>query len=175
MKSFLEILDKIVIWIGGTFSAIATVIVFFQVITRYLAPHYLPDWAGEVVVYLISVAVMLGCGPLISSGRHIRADIFVSLIPAPAQRVIEIAVAIAGLGYCVFVAWFGYLVVEFAKLLDIRSDSSIQFPQWIFYIILPLTFGLMALRYLIELIELLSGKSAEPIDPAREALAREGL
>ena len=49
----------------------------------------------------------------------------------------------------------------FARLIDIRSDSSLQFKQWIFYLILPISFGLMAIRYLIQIVRFVKNDSSQ--------------
>ncbi len=134
----------------GIFSAIALGLVCFEVLARYFVPSILPDWGSEVTIYLVVIAVMIAGSPLVLSGRHIRADLFVRLLPSGAQRIIELLNLVVGFLYCAIIAKLGYDVVAFAQMLDIRSDSSLQFKQWIFYIILPLAFGLMTVRYAIQ-------------------------
>ena len=89
------------------------------------------------------------------TGRHIRADLVVRQLPAGLQYVLELVNLMVGLGYCTLVAWFGWKVVEFGKMLDERSESSLQFQLWIFYLILPIAFGLMTVRYVIRLYRFL--------------------
>ena len=67
------------------------------------------------------------------------------------QWVLELFTLVAGLAYCTLVAWFALGVVEFAHMIDIRSDSSLQVPQWLFYLVLPFAFAMMAIRYAVQL------------------------
>lgn len=85
------------------------------------------------------------------SDRHIRADLFIRRLPLKLQYLVEAANLFAGLVYCAISAKFGIDVVSFAQMLDVRSYSTLQFPLWIFYIALPLSFSLMSLRYLIRI------------------------
>ena len=145
-------------WLGriedtvmGLFSAIAIFIVIYQVVARYFIPSILTDWGGEVVIYLIITAVLIAGSPLVPGGRHIRADLFLRQMPRGVQWALELFMLIAGLAYCALVSWFAVGVVEFARMIDIRSDSSLQFPQWLFYMGLPLAFATMAIRYLVQI------------------------
>lgn len=134
----------------GLFSAIAILIVFYQVVTRYFLPSMLTDWGGEVVIYLMITAVLIAGSPLVLGGRHIRADLFLRRMPHIIQWVLELLTLVVGLVYSALVVWFAIGVVEFAHMVDIRSSSSLQFPQWIFYLVLPFAFATMAMRYAIQ-------------------------
>ena len=87
--------------------------------------------------------------------RHIRADLIVRSLPQGLQWLLELVNLVIGLLYCGLVAKFGVDVVAFARMLDERSESSLQFPLWIFYIALPVSFGLMAVRYGLRLYRFL--------------------
>lgn len=138
-------------WVIGLFSIIALGLVCFEVLARYFVPAILPDWGAELIVYLMVAAILIAGSPLVLNRRHIRADLFVRQLPLGVRVAIEFLCLLVGLAYCALIAKLGWDVVAFAKLLDVRSDSSLQFPQWIFYIVLPLAFGLMAVRYLLRL------------------------
>lgn len=138
-------------WVIGLFSIIALGLVCFEVLARYFVPSILPDWGAELIIYLMVTAILIAGSPLVLNRRHIRADLFVRPLPLKARVVIEFLSLLVGLAYCGLIAKLGWDVVAFAKLLDVRSDSSLQFPQWIFYLALPLAFALMAVRYLVRL------------------------
>lgn len=140
--------------IMGVFAGAALLLICYEVVARYFVaqfPQFLPDWGAEVTIYLTVWAVLIAGSQLVQTGRHIRADLVVRQLPDRAQWLLELINLLAGLFYCGIVAWFGWQVVEFAQMLDERSESSLQFRMWIFYIILPISFGLMCLRYLIRL------------------------
>ncbi len=141
-------------------SITALALVCFEVFARYFFPSVLPDWGAEIIIYLMICAVLIGGSPLILSGGHIRADLFLRRMPSRLQWMVELFNLIVGLLYCAIVARFSLEVVAFAKRIDIRSDSSLQFPQWIFYIILPLAFGLMTVRYAIQVWRFLFGSDS---------------
>lgn len=151
MQSILKAIRHIEDIFMGAAGLMALLLVCFDVVTRYLFPAYMLDWTGEVTIYLTASAMLLGGGLLVQENRHIRADLFTRLLPTQARRFFEIIAIFAGLGFCILVAWYGIKAVEFSKMLDVRSESSIQFPLWIFYLCLPIVFGLMTVRYLHRL------------------------
>ncbi len=157
----------------GVFSTLALGLVCFEVVARYFVPSILPDWGAEVIIYLMVTVILIAGSPLVLGGRHIRADLFIRKLPLRLQGVVEFLNLLVGLLYCGLVAKLGVDVVGFAKLLDARSDSSLQFPLWIFYIALPLGFALMTLRYMIRLYRfvfrfepaMLTGDTEPALDP----------
>ncbi len=138
-------------WAIGVCSIGALALVCFEVLARYFIPSILPDWGAEVIIYLMVTAILIAGSPLVMSGRHIRADLLVRKLPRRLHALVEFANLLVGLLYCALIAKLGWDVVAFAQALDTRSDSSLLFPQWIFYLALPLAFALMAARYLLRL------------------------
>lgn len=141
--------------IMGVFAGLALLLICAEVVLRYFVPALLPDWGAEVTIYLTVWAMLIAGSQLVLTGRHIRADLVVRQLSERLQWVLELINLIVGFIYCGIVAWFGWKVVEFAQMLDERSESSLQFQMWIFYIILPVAFGLMCVRYLIRLFRFL--------------------
>lgn len=135
----------------GIFSAMALLIICYEVIARYFFPSILTDWGSEVIIYCVVWAVLLAGSQLVRDGRHINADLVVSRFPQTAQRVLEIVNMVVGLVYCTIIAYFGYEAVSFGFMLDERSESSLMFPLAYYYIIIPLAFGLMSIRYVVRL------------------------
>lgn len=141
----------------------ALAMVCFEVFARYWMPSVLPDWGAEVIMYFVVTAVLISGNQLVLTDRHIRADLFVQKLPAAPRRMIDFVILLIGFLYCAVVSWFSVEVVTFAHLIDIRSDSSLQFKQWIFYLVLPIAFGLMAIRYLIQIVRFVKKGSSMPV------------
>ena len=139
----------------GVFAAIALMFVCYEVVVRYFFPTYLTDWGSEVIIYLTVWAMLIAGSPLVLHARHIRADLVVRALPFWLQWLIELFNLLIGLAYCGIVAYFALQVVLFAQQLGEQSESSLQFPLWVFYVALPLSFGLMSVRYLFRLYRFL--------------------
>ncbi len=155
MDSIERIWGRIEDSVMGVLAACALALICYEVVVRYFIPAWLPDWGAEVTIYFTVWAMLIAGGSLVTSRRHIRADLLVRSLPERLQWLLELFNLIVGLLYCGLVAKFGLDVVAFARMLDERSESSIQFPLWIFYIALPVGFGLMAIRYVLRLYRFL--------------------
>ncbi len=162
MTRFERIWNRVEDAIMGIFAGVALLLICSEVVLRYFSDFMrdnfdlrLPDWGAEVTIYLTVWAMLIAGSQLVLTGRHIRADLVVRQLPPNVQWALELINLTMGLGYCALVAWFGWKVVEFAQMLDERSESSLQFELWIFYLILPISFGLMAVRYFIRLYRFL--------------------
>jgi C4-dicarboxylate transporter, DctQ subunit len=144
---------------------VALVLSGFEIVTRYFAPRYAPDWGEEIIVYVVMWGIFLAGSSLVAENRHVRADLVLRLMGAAGQRAAEIFNSLLGLAFTLLLARFGWEVVEFALLLDERSISSLKFPIAWYYLSLPVAMALMSLRYVIRLWELLFR-----FDPARHTL-----
>src|SRR5271169_7216304 len=61
---------------------------FANIIGRYFLSVSIP-WAEEVMLFLMVGCVFLGSGLVGWSGRQIRMDAIISLLPAPLRSVVE--------------------------------------------------------------------------------------
>lgn len=152
----------------GALGGVALVLSGFEIVTRYFAPSYAPDWGEEIIVYVVIWGIFLAGSSLVAENRHVRADLALRMLGVGGQRAAELFNVSLGLAFTLMLAWFGWEVVEFALLLDERSISSLKFPIAWYYLCLPVAMTLMSVRYLVRLWELLLR-----FDPAKHTL-REG-
>ncbi len=145
--------EKSIEWIAGACAMIALCIVCIEVFLRYFFPMLLPDWGREIVIYLFAWAIMLVGGLLIKEDRHVRADLVNELFPEASLKYFDVIVALIGIFFCVALTWFGVKTVLFAKTFEEVSDSSIQFPMYLFYLCLPVGMLFMSLHYVNSLVK----------------------
>ncbi len=151
MATIIRYWGRIEAWLMGVLAAMALALICFEVATRYFAPTYLPDWGSEFVIYFVVWAIFIAGSSLVEEGRHVRADIIIRLLSPVWQRVLELVSCAAGLLFCAVVAWYGLEVVTFAYDLEEVSESSMQFPLYLYYAGMPLGFGMMVIRYIIRI------------------------
>lgn len=145
-------------------ASAALLIALYEMVTRYAVPQFAVDWAFEVVIYLLVGAIFVAGSGVVARQRHVRADVLIRLLPPARRRRFEAAAVVVGALFCAVMTYYGILVVQFAHTVGEVSDSSLLFPRWIFYLVLPLGFGLMTVRYALGLWSFLSRT-----DPAVEA------
>ncbi len=80
-------IEKLIEAIGGTSLMVMTIVVFLQVIARYVfkAPF---SWAEELTRYLMIWGTFLGAAVLIARREHIVVDILLNVIPMRSKAVL---------------------------------------------------------------------------------------
>lgn len=136
----------------GILGACAMAIAAIQVIGRYIAPGMAITWAEEVIVYIAVWAVMIIASQLVRADAMVRPDLVLRLLPAGAQRWVEMFNCLVAMAFTFGMLWYGWKVVGTAILLDQTSSSDLQFPLWIYYLALPMGGALMLGRYAIRLV-----------------------
>ena len=142
-------------WVENTLMALLAIatlsIVSYEVVVRYFFPRYLTDWGMEVTIYFTVWSIFIAGAALVREQRHVRADILLIMLPAWAQRLLEIIALLIGLAFACVLTWFGYQMVENARGLGELSESSLRFPLWLYYLCLPVGAFLMIPPYLHRL------------------------
>lgn len=118
--------------------------IIIQVIFRYLIRKPLM-WPEELSRYLLIWMVFMGAAILAKTGKHVRVEFFVQLIPKPIQQginlLIDIVISISLLTV-IYGAWIP--LKEFVHLLS----PSIQLPLILVFVVAPLSSLLMFIHYL---------------------------
>lgn len=157
----LTIWDRIERALVGLLGACALVVGMVQVIGRYVDPANAISWAEEVIVYLIIWAIMITSSQLVRNDGHVRPDLVLRLLPPGVQRVLECFNCLVALAFCGGMVWYGWQIVDTARLLEETSSTGLAFPMWIYYAALPAGGALMFARYAIRL-----GRYLFRFDPA---------
>jgi C4-dicarboxylate transporter DctQ subunit len=154
MKNWEKEWTKVEKFIVGLLAFSATMIAFYGVITRYLLRRP-PDWAEEIVIYLIIWAVFITASILAEERGHVAATLIVEWFPLKARRYLAVFNGLVALGFCVAVSFLGYKIVSAAYVNDERSLTALRFPVWIPYLSVAAGCTLVALRYAIRVYRLI--------------------
>lgn len=136
----------------GTAALLALALSSYQMLARYLAPAYTVDWAGEVVIYLTMWSIWLAGGQLVLEQGHVRADVFIRLLPYKWRYFADTLNTLLGLIFSILMMYCGWKIIELSILLDERGDSSAQLPLWVYYLSLPVGGLALAGRYCQQLL-----------------------
>jgi C4-dicarboxylate transporter, DctQ subunit len=135
-----------------------TLITFGQVIARYVF-NYSFVWALELVTFLFAWLIFLGMSYGVRVGSHIGVDALVKALGPRAGRALSAVAA----GCCVAYALIGLVGgwSYFVKMYQIGTFAQdLPIPLWVPRIVLPLGFGLLAVRFAEVLYRLLRGREA---------------
>jgi len=125
----------------------------FNVGVRELAPGLAPRlaWIEELCLFGLVWMSFLSLGLALEGGRHIGMRMVLERLPPGSRRAVKLAVNLIGLVFSAYLAKIGYDITAFVANSGQRSPTLDISMLWL-YIVMPIGFGLLALRYLIELV-----------------------
>jgi TRAP-type C4-dicarboxylate transport system permease small subunit len=117
---------------------------FTQILLRNLFETGLP-WADPLLRLLVLWLGLAGALAATRENRHIRIDVLSRLAPPPVRPWLDRLSSIFTALVCALLAWHGARLVWF-EYQDGTSVAS-GIPAWAAELVIPLGFGLMALRF----------------------------
>ena len=114
-------------------------------------------WLDDVLRMLLIWLVYMGCVSLCLDNDHISMDALYLRMPKGMRKVMDIIIALLGIGLCGYVAKIGYdsmrQEMAYGELLP-----SGYLPSWPQSLAIPLGFGLMTVAYVSFLFSLFTGR-----------------
>ena len=126
--------------------AFMTLLTFVQVVLRYgFGTGFV--WSLEATTYAFAWLVLVGMSYGVRTGAHIAVDLVTGrLSPRPA-RILAAAALACGLIYCALMIYGSSVLLD--RLMTLGNNArDIPLPRWLLTGIMPIAFGLLALRLL---------------------------
>ncbi|OGT20286.1 MAG: hypothetical protein A2V90_07230 [Gammaproteobacteria bacterium RBG_16_57_12] len=103
------------------------------------------SWGDPLLRVMVLWLGLLGALAATRNNRHIAIDVLSAFTPKPVMDVVRLVLFVFAAGICAIIAWAATSMVS----ADYRDNVIIfaDVPAWFFELIIPLAFGLMALRY----------------------------
>jgi len=105
-------------------------------------------WADPFLRTLVVWTAMLGALAAVRDDKHIAVDVLQRFLPSGAQRAARALTLLFAAAICAALAWYGWGLVSVD--LDGGANSDFGVPNWMLESILPIGFGLMALRFVLR-------------------------
>lgn len=115
-------------------------------------------WQTEFVIYSIVAATFIGSPVVLLERGHVGVDLLPRALGGKTGLVLELIGGLAGLAFCVLLAWSGWIYFHEAWEGNWRTATVWALPLWIPLLPLPLGIGLLALQYVAEIIKLREGE-----------------
>lgn len=135
--------------IGGAIAVLIAIILFLQVVTRYVI-HYSIPWSEEICGFLFVWLIFLGSIVAYKDGQLLRLTYFRDKLPASLQLIVETIMNITVLIGLVAVIMKG---TEAALMASSRKTSYLLFSWMYIYMALPVGFSFLAIGYFESLID----------------------
>ena len=104
-------------------------------------------WIDPLLRVLVLWLGLIGATVPTRNNRHIRIDLLSKLFSRNSHRLIQSIVGQVSAWTCLVVAWYGFKWIQMDYVDGITSFAGI--PAWLLEVIIPATFALIGLRYLI--------------------------
>ena len=151
----MKILDKIIKYSGYLASALFISIGFiisYEVISRYVfnAPTI---WVNEISRFLQIWATYLALTYSFHKKDFIRITVLYDKIGDRGKKILDFISTIFIIFFSVFVVYYGWLIAYDSLEVGRTSSTILDLPSFITELAIPLCFGFLLLRVLIEFIK----------------------
>ena len=138
---------------ASLFLAFGMGLMFYQVLSRYFFGFSI-FWTEEIVRYLIIWSNFIGASIIAKTDGHVSVTFFTDKLNDGRKAVINQATNLMSACYCVFLLVTGVSLVREALVNGSISDTRLETPMFIPYIIMPLAGLLITGRYIQRIIKL---------------------
>lgn len=152
MKVILSIsnaLDNIVKKIISVLLMLMTVVLFSQVIARYVMGTGL-SWSEELVRYICIWLVYLGTTCATKDGSQIAVTALEEALPISSKRVLSIIQSIITAAYIILLFWIGYKILGVAQM---QKSPNMAIPMNIIYMVFPISMVIMMIHLIAVFFE----------------------
>jgi len=132
--------------LGAALLLVMAVLAFANVITRYVFEYPLA-FTEEIEVNALVWLTLFGTACAFRRRRHLRMLFLQDRLPEKFRIILNIAIAL--IAACLFASlgYLGYKQLIDERFLEITSES-LNFPQWIYTICIPIGCALIVFRIL---------------------------
>ena len=151
MKRLTEWLDKhFEETLLGIFLILITVIIFLQVVMRYVFSSAL-SWPEEFTRYCLVCSTLLSLAYCIRYKIMLRVDIVTNLLPKPVQVLLEFLIQLLSLGIYGYLFYHSFSTVELSWKSQ-QVSTAMGFPMYILYAWGTACFGLASVRTIQNMV-----------------------
>lgn len=122
-------------------------------------------WIDEAVRLMNLYLVFLAIGLALEYGRHVAVDTWRERIAATTRLPIRRIIDAVGLVFSLYLLWLGFKMTTFVFGTGQRSPTLGLEMGWI-YVAPTIGFGLLALRYLLSLLDGIDRFVSQEVDEA---------
>ena len=163
MRKYLDHLEE---GIMAFLLAFMTILTFIQVVLRYVFNTGLL-WSLEATTYSFAWLVLIGMSYGVRTRAHIAVDLITSHLSPSVRRMVALLALLLCIVYCVLMFYGSYIFVDRLYALG-NMARDVPAPKWLLTIIMPISFVLLAFRFMQVGWHVLQGDQAEAELGARD-------
>jgi TRAP-type C4-dicarboxylate transport system permease small subunit len=154
---FSDVLNDVVKYMAAILLGAMTILVFLQVLFRYVLNHPL-DWSEELSSFAFVWMALLGASIGLKRNEHPRLDLVINLFPKKIQNVVmgiyNLGILFLLLVLCIY---GGKLTISMKAQLTAALEYSVSFV----YAVLPISAAIMFIHLAIQTLNLLRTRGEE--------------
>lgn len=158
MNTFRNGITRILNGLAGISFLAMVLLTCWQVLTRYVLQNP-STWSEELVGYLFAWMSLLGASLVTCERGHMNIPIIVERFSAPMQKLLNCLGEVIAFLFSAIILVFGG--VQITTLAMGQMTSSLGVPIGIFYIVLPLCGVLNMIYTVLNIIDILQGRTEE--------------
>lgn len=157
MRNLLKKFNKFEEMVLVSSLVLNVMIVFMQVIMRYFFNTSI-TWSEELSRYIFIWQVWLGSSIAFVDDQHIRVDLIFSIFKSEkSQRILHLIINVIWFSFNVFLVYVGIKLLGSMSARNALS-SGMRLPLVYVYAALPVSSFILAIRILLDSIDLISVK-----------------
>ena len=139
-----EVIDRIEQTLITILLSLMITIAFLQIVLRNIFATGIA-WADPLVRNLVLWVGFVGAAIATREGRHITIDVLPHWVPQQVKAIIGVIIQLFAAFICGLLTFASVKFVRNEALMG--SITFLGIPAWVPQLILPITFGIMALRF----------------------------
>jgi TRAP-type C4-dicarboxylate transport system permease small subunit len=148
--------------------AIMTVIVFIQVVMRYVFSNSL-SWSEELARFIFLWLSWIGASYAVKERSHFRVEMFANMIKEKSRIYFEYMILIAWFAFSFFLVWQGTMLLMFLQETG-QESAAMRIPMTWPYASVPIGSALMCIRLIVEMNKLYKNGLPTPLSPVTEII-----
>ena len=148
----LAALNLLMGYAAGVLVAVSALVLTWEVLMRYFLGQP-SDWALELCILMLIASTFLAAAYTLAAKGHVNIDIVDAVFSAGANRWRLLLADAGAAGLCGFVAANAWRLTALAWSGDWVSNSTWGPKMWIPYGFIALGMSLLALQYLVQIVD----------------------
>ena len=160
MTLFIRLVTALSNFCGGIAAAliVVTLVLVCQIVVFRYGLGQPTAWQAELVIYLMIAVTFIGSPYVLATRGHVNMNVLPRHLGPRGRTVLAFFASLFSLGFCVGLVWAGLDLVSEAVAEGWRSDAVADVGLWVPYLSLPLGIGILALQYVADILESVTGR-----------------
>ncbi|MDR1245601.1 MAG: TRAP transporter large permease subunit [Clostridiales Family XIII bacterium] len=137
MKPIIKAWDTVENWLSVIFFSFSLLLMFYEVLGRNIL-HSSIYWVEELVTFSMVWSMFWGASIIVRNKKHVAVKVFVNMLSEENQNILNRAVNIIALCFSIILLYSGIRLVGEIFVAGNVSESRLNLPMWITYLIMPI-------------------------------------